>query len=142
MEADLDRLHAGVSKRHAPRRPFVRLEQLGARDIREQALRAAAEELPQRLPRRLAEQVPDGCLDRPRPAAVEVDRLLQLADELRPERIETDENRLEQLVVGQLVAARPPRDAFVGVDADERRILVVPRRGIPGDVERRVEAMR
>ena len=70
---------------------------------------------------------------------MEVDRLLELAHDLRAKRIETDEEGLELLAVGQVVAARPARDAIVRVDADERGLLVGARDRVPGSVERWVE---
>ena len=91
VEADLDRPDAGVAKRHAPTGALVGVDELAARRVGEKALGAAAEELPDRLIRGLADEIPDRSLGDPGAAPVEVDGLPDLADVLRPERVEPDE---------------------------------------------------
>ena len=139
MEANLDRLDAGVAKRDAPARALVRLDELAARRVGEEAVGAAAEELPDRLAGRLADEIPDRSLDDPGPAAVEVDGLADLPHELRAERVEADEERLELGAIRECVAARPSREPLVRVNANERRDLMIARDRIPGCTERRVE---
>ena len=139
VKADLDGLHARVAKRDAAARALGRLDQLAARRIGDEAIRAAAEELPDGLAGHLPDQIPDGGLGDPGAAAVEVDRLTELTDDLRAEGVKADEERFEQRAIGQVIAARPARDAVVGVDADERRLLVVARNRVPGSAERWVE---
>ena len=53
--------------------------------------------------------------------------------------VEADEQPLEQLAVGQRVAARVALDAVVGADDHDRRLLGRPRLGVPGGEERRLE---
>lgn len=91
VKANLDCPDAGVAKRHASARALGRLDELAARRVGEQAVGATAEELPDRLSGGLAGQIPDRRLGDPRAAAVEVDGLAELANELRPERVEADE---------------------------------------------------
>ena len=64
---------------------------------------------------------------------VEVDRLAELADDLRPQRVDADEQPLEQLAIGQRVTARATFDPFVGLDDHDRRLLARPRHRIPRD---------
>ncbi len=70
---------------------------------------------------------------------MKVDRLAERPDDLRSERVEPDEKRLELLAIGQRITARPPRNAVVGVNADDRRLLMVARNGVPCGSKRRVE---
>ena len=70
---------------------------------------------------------------------MEVDRLANLADDLRAERIDADKQALEHRAVWERVAARVPLDAFVRADYHERRLLLRARLRIPRDPERRVE---
>ena len=139
METDLDGLDAGVAQRDAAARPLFRVDQLTARRIRQETVRAAPEELPDRLPGGLADQIPDGGLGNPRAPPVKVHCLSELADDLRAEGIEPDEERLERSAIRQVVSARPPREAVVGVNGDESRLLVIPRHRIPRGTERWVE---
>src|SRR5262249_3421858 len=108
--------------------------------VRDQLLVAPAEQLPQRDAERLAERVPDRDLDGPRPAAVEVDRLADLADDLGALDVDTGEQPLAEGPGGQPVAARrPPGAPLGGVDEDGGRLLLRPRHWIPGGSKRRVE---
>ena len=104
VEAQLDRPHAGVAQRRHAARALVRLDELAARGVGEDPLGAAAEQPPQRLAERAGDQVPDRDLGGPRPPAVEVDRLAQLAHDLGAARVEADQQPLEQRRVGQVVA--------------------------------------
>ena len=70
---------------------------------------------------------------------MKVDRLADLAHDLGPERVDPDEEPLEQPAVGQAVAARVARDSLVGVDGDDGRVLLRARDGVPGGAKRRVE---
>ena len=106
VEAELDGPHAGVAQRRDAPGALLGLDQLAARGVGEQPLAAAAEQTPQRLAQRAADEVPGRDLGGPRPPAVEVDRLADLADQLRAARVEPDEQALEQRGVGQVVAAR------------------------------------
>ena len=140
MEAELDRAHASLDEREAPLGTLRRLDRLSGRRVREQPLAAAAEELPDGLLERPADDVPDRDLDRPRPPAVEVDRLADLAHGLRSERVDADEQALELRPVGQAVSARGDAgDAVVGMDEHDRRLLLGPRHRVPGGAERGVE---
>ena len=141
VEAELDGADAPLAKRETALDALLRLEQLAARGVGEEPLasgrrgasRAATSSA-------LPTSVPDRDLDRPRPAAVQVDRLADLADDLRPQRVDADEQTLEQLPVGQSVAARrDARDALVRVHEHDGRLLRGPRHRIPGGAERRVE---
>ena len=78
---------------------------------------------------RAADEIPDGDLDDPVAAVVEVDGLEDLVDGLGARAVDADEQPLEQLAVRNAVAARVPLDAVVGADDDDRRVLV--RRAAP-----------
>src|SRR6185436_20457237 len=78
-------------------------------------------------------------LQDPAPAAVEVDRLDELAHDLGPARIEADHERREHVRVRQVVAAREALRAVVRGHDDERRVLPGTRHRVPGRAERRVE---
>ncbi len=139
VEADLHRPHAAVAQRHRACRPLLRRHELAARRVRQQAVGAAAEELPERRVERPADEVPDGDLQDPAAPAVEVDRLDELAHDLGAARVEADHERREHVRVRQVVAAREALRAVVRGHDDERRVL--PRAGhrVPGGAERRVE---
>ena len=142
LEADLHGSHASVAQLDGAASTLVRVDRLAARRVREDALRAAAEEAPERLIEGTTHEVPDGHLDGPRTAAVEVDGLADLPDDLGSSRIDADEVTPEFRQVRQVVAARVPGDTVVGVDCDERRLDARPRHGVPGGPERRVERER
>ena len=72
-------------------------------------------------------------------AVVEIDDLAELAHDLRPQRVDADEQPLEQRAVGQPVAARTALEAVVAAHDHDRRLLPRPRHGIPGDPKRRLE---
>src|SRR5205814_8142246 len=119
---------------------LLRRQELAARCVGEEARGPAAEEPPERRAGGLADEVPDRDLDRPRSAAVQVDRLADLAHDLGAERVEADEQALEQLPVGQAVAARGYAGyALVRAHEHERRVLVSARDGIPRGLAARVE---
>ena len=125
VEPELDRAHASLGEREAPLGTLRRLDGLSGRRVGEQPLAAAAEELPDRLLERPADDVPDRDLDCPRTSAVEVDGLADLPHGLRPEGVDTDEQPLELSPVGEAVSARGDAgDAGVGVDEDDRRLLL------------------
>ena len=139
MEAELDGLHALVPQRDDPVRALARLDQLPGRGVGEQSLGASAEEPPERLPGRLADEVPDRDFERPGAAAVEVDGLAELPDHLGSKRIQPGDEPPEQLCIGHGVAAGPAAQALVGVNADERRVDPLARHGVPGGAEGRIE---
>ena len=140
VEADLDRPDPALAQGEAALRALLRRQELAARCVGEEARRPAAEEPPERRAGGLADEVPDRDLDRPGSAAVQVDRLADLAHDLGAERVEADEQALEQLPVGQAVAARGyAGHALVRAHEHERRVLVSARDGIPRGVEGRVE---
>ena len=70
------------------------------------------------------EEVPDGDLDDPVAAVVQVDGLDDAVDGVGVGRVDPDEQALEQLAIGNRVAARVALDAVVGADDDDRRVLV------------------
>ena len=139
VEADLDGADARVAQCQHPAGTLGRLDQLTARGVGEQPLRAPAQQPPQRFPERSRGEVPDGHLDDPGAPAVEVDGLAQLAHDLGAAGIEPDQQPLEQRRVGQLVAAGVPRRAVAGAHDDERRLAARPRHRVPRRAERRVE---
>ena len=55
------------------------------------------------------------------------------------QRVAADEQVLELLEAGHRVAGADPGQALVGFDADDRRVELAPRIGVPGGVEGRVE---
>src|SRR5262249_47477977 len=95
VEPDLHRPEPRVPQRAAAPHALVAVDALAARGVREQALRAAAEQHAARDAERAADEIPDGDLDDPRPSAVERDGLADLADHLRPARVDADEESLE-----------------------------------------------
>jgi len=70
---------------------------------------------------------------------VEVDGLAELAHHLRAQRIDAHEQALDELAVGQRVAACVPLEPFVGAHDHHRRLLPGSRLGIPCDAKRRLE---
>ena len=70
---------------------------------------------------------------------VQVDCLDESVDGACVRRVDADEEPLEELAVGDGVAARVALDSVVGADDDDRRVLVRSRHGIPGGRERRIE---
>ena len=70
---------------------------------------------------------------------VEVDRFAELVHDLGPEWVETDEQALEQLAVGQRIAAGEALETIVAAHDHDRCLLLDPRHGIPGDAQRRLE---
>ena len=108
VEAQLDGAHA--ARRAAPRTgPRARAPAAAPhRGVGEERLAAPAEQLPQGHAERTADEVPDRDLERPGPAAVEVDGLAELAHDLGAERVEPRQQPLEQDGVGQRVAAGIP----------------------------------
>ena len=73
--------------------------------------RVAAEQAPERLVARAAEQVPDRDLDDPVAPVVEVDRLDDPVDGVGVRHVDADEQALEELAVRHAVAARIALDA-------------------------------
>ena len=143
MEADLDGLHARVAERDATAGALVGLDELSARDVREQPLGAAAEELPDRLSRRLAEQRPR---QRPRRSrhrppwkstVSSSSRTSSVRKGSRPTRSDSSCSWS-----GSASPLAQPVTPSSGVNADERRLLVVARDRIPRGAKRRVEARR
>src|SRR5205807_1845388 len=98
-------------------------QQLRVRRIRNETIRAATEQLPTRSVERAADEIPDRRLRSPRPRMVEVDRLAELVDDLGPQRIDADEQPLEQLPVRQRVTACVALDAVVAAHDHDRRFL-------------------
>ena len=139
VEAQLECAHAALAQRDRPPCPLVRVDQLAARGVGQQALVAAAQKPPHGRVEQPPGEIPDRALGRPRPAAVEVDGLADLAHRLGAQRIEPDQEALEDLAVGQVIAARAARDADVGVHEHERRVLVRARKRVPGGLERRLQ---
>ena len=139
VEAELDGPHAAVAQRRDAPRALVRAHRLGGRGVREQPPRAAAELAHQRLADEPPDEVPDRHLDGPRPAAVEIDRLEDLPDRLGPQRVEADEQSLEERGVRHVVAARVAGDAVLGAHDHERRLDRRARHRVPRGPERRVE---
>ena len=70
---------------------------------------------------------------------VEVDCLAELVDDLGTQRIDADEQPLEQLPVRQRVTACIALDAVVAAHDHDRRFLTRARHGIPRDPQRRIE---
>ena len=73
---------------------------------------------------------------------MEVDGLAQLADHLGPQRVEAHEQALEQLRVGEVVAARVAGQPVLRAHDHEAGVQRRARHGIPGGAERRVERER
>ena len=73
---------------------------------------------------------------------VEVDGLAELAHDLGPQRVDADEQPLQQLAVGERVAARVAVEALVAVHDHDCRLLPRARLRIPRDAQRRVERER
>jgi hypothetical protein len=73
---------------------------------------------------------------------MEVDGLAELAHDLGAQRIDADEQALEQGAVRQRVTRCVPLDAVVAANDHERRLLRRARLGIPGDAERRLPRPR
>ncbi len=139
MEAQLDRAQACVTEHRAAAHALVRVDELAARGVREDAVALPAEKPPDRLVASAAEQIPDRDLDDPVAAVVEVDRLEDRVNGLGVGRVASDEQALEQRAIGHRVAARVALDAVVGADDHDRRLLGGARLGIPCGAERRVE---
>ena len=105
VEADLECAHAGVARARRPAGALGGVDQLAARGVREmRSLRPPSSRQTGLSSRR--RRGPSRPLDRPGPAAMEVDRLADLAHRFGAARVEADEEMLEQLAVGQAVAAR------------------------------------
>src|SRR5256714_11957431 len=131
VEADLDRADPGVPKLDDPRGALLGRHELGTRGVREQPLGAASEQPPARRLERASGEIPDSRLERPGSSVVEVDRLADLVDDLGPQGIDTDEQPLEQVAVGQRIAARVALEPFVAADDHDRRLLRGAGDGIP-----------
>ena len=102
VEAELDALTPAARRATARRARSSGSDGLAARGVREDAIRATAEQAPERLVERTPDEVPHGHLGRPRAAAVEVDGLAELPHDLRPEGIDTDQVALERPRVRQV----------------------------------------
>ena len=96
---------------------------LAARRVRQDPLRAPAQQPPQRLAERAPDQIPDRHLDGPRAPAVEVDRLADARARPRSGagRRPTS-SRSSSSASGRCVAARVARRAVVGAHDHERRL--------------------
>src|SRR5204862_8143448 len=139
VESDLDCAYAAVADGGDPRDALIGRHELSARGVREQALGTTAEESPAGGPERAADEIEDSSLDRPWPSVVQVDRLAELAHQLRPQRVDADEQMLEQLAVGERVAARVALEPVVAAHDHDRRCLGGSGHGIPRHPQRRVE---
>ena len=140
VEAKLHRLYARVAEREAAANAFVRRDELAARRVGEDAVLACPRGAARAArPSARATRSQTATSSDPVPAMVEVDGLADPVDDLRVRRVDPDEEPLEQLAVGERVAARVALDAVVGADDDERRVLMSARLGIPCGRERRVE---
>ncbi len=139
MEPDLHRADPRLAKLDHSRDTLLERKQLCIRRVREQPLRPPAEQLPARRLERAADEIPHGDLRRPWARVVEVDRLAQLVYDLSAERIDADEQPLEELTVRQRVAACVALDSVVAADDHDRRLLPRARDWVPGDAERRLE---
>ena len=73
---------------------------------------------------------------------MEVDGLAELAHDLAAQRVDPDQQPLEQRAVGQRVAARVALDAVVAAHDHDRRLLREARLGIPGHAQRRIPRPR
>ena len=87
----------------------------------------------------LAGDVPQGDLERPVAAGVEVDRLERPDVPGDGQRVLADEQVLVRLEAVHRVARADPDDPLVGLDPDDRRRERAPRDRVPGGRERRVE---
>ena len=106
VEADLRRAHTGVGERHGPRRALVGPGQLAARRIREDAVERPPSSRHSGSPAALPAMSQQATSTHPRPAAVEVDGLADLAHHLALARVDADQQALQQAAVAEAVAAR------------------------------------
>lgn len=139
IEADLGGAHAALAQRLQTANAFLGWHALTARGVADQTIGPAAQQQPERRVQRSSDQVPDGDLRRPGPAAMKVDRLTDLTDHLGLKGIDAAEEMLELLAVGKRRASRDAGQSLVRVDDDQRFVDVVTRNRIPGRVERRIE---
>ena len=139
IDPDLERTEALIAQ---PQRRFGarrRWQEHPARGIGRQAVGRATEQRRDREPGDLAEDVPQGRLERPVPSGMEVDRL-EDADVARDgQRVLADEQVLERLEAVHRVARADPHHALVGLDPDDRRGERAARDRVPGGREGRVE---
>ena len=102
-------------------------------------VRGAAEERGDGQPRDLADDVPQGHLERPVPAGVEVDRLDRPDVASDGQRVPADEQVLERVEAIHRVARADPHDALVGLDPDDRGREGPARDRVPRGREGRVQ---
>jgi hypothetical protein len=139
VQAELDRAYARLPQRAAAPNALVRVDELAARRVREDAVARSPEEPPERLAAGAADKVPDGELDDPVAAVMEVDRLDDAMNDLGVLDLPPDEEALEELAVGDAVAARVPLAALVRAHDRDGRVLVGARDGVPRGRERWIE---
>ena len=131
--------HALVAQCHGAAHALVDRHEFAARGVGEDPVLAAAEHLPEGLIARSPYEIPNGDLERPAASVMEVDGLEDPVDDVGARRIESDEQPLEELAVGQAVAARVAFDAVIRADDNDRCVLVRAWPGVPGNRERRIE---
>ena len=139
VEAELDRTHAGVAELDAAPNALLGRDELARRRVRAHALACSAEELPERDSLRPSGEIPDGDLEDPVAAVVEVDALDDPVDDVVARRVDAEEEAREEPVIREPVSARVALDTVVRAHDRDRRLLLRPRHGVPRRVERRVE---
>ena len=113
--------------------------QLARAGIGLQRLATTAQELPHRLGEGAADDIPYRDLDDPGARPMEVGGLTDLADHFRAERIEADEEALEDGDIGQEVARGVADDPLIRMHTDDLGLLLDTRDRVPRGPERRIE---
>ena len=121
VDPDLERAEALVAEPQRRLGPGGRRQQHPARGVGRDAVGGPAEQRRDGQPGDLADDVPQGRLERPVPAGVEVDRLEDPDVAGDRQRVLADEQVLERLEPVHRVARADPDDALVGLDPDDRR---------------------
>ena len=96
-------------------------------------------QLPARLARELAGEIPERQIERPAAAPMEADVVEDAPVALDLQRILADEQGLVTLEPKHHVAGAVAGDAEVGVNGDDRSVPEGARLGVPARVERRIE---
>ena len=121
IDPDLERREAFLAEPQGGLGALGRGEQRPARGVGRDAVRRAAEQGRDRQSGDLAEQVPQGRLERPVAAGVEVDGLEDAHVAGDGERVLADEQMLERLEPVHRVARPDAGHALVGLDPDDGR---------------------
>ena len=137
--AQLDRAKTGVDERASVLGTLRRRAQLTERGVDRQPVDGPSEQRIHGDAEFLAEQIPQRGLHRPVAAGVKRDRLERPRVTRQQQRIAADEQVLEILEAGHRVAGADARQALVGFDADDRRVELAPRIGVPRGIEGWVE---